>query len=329
MRHIFSCMIFMLWALTGCNNRVSDYCEGLAVYERDGKFGYVDSTGRVAVKAQYDLAKDFSNGMGYVSKNGKWGYIDRTGKVIIPIKYDYIYGYVWDFGKTWAVVEQNGKRGFINKEGYTRGQIDYDEVPYGINNFQKGDYELVRKGDKYGVINHDYVQIIPCHYDEIGQYSGEFCSVKASGRWGYVDRTGIVKIPLRYFEVRPFQDGVATVMFANGRWGVINSFGQTICSPYFDEIGSFSDGMCWVQRNGKIGFVNTEGILSVPYRYHYAENFANGVSRVSYDGVYWGVINNRGRQIIPCKYSKDEIRISDDIEITKHMKFDKNGKLLR
>lgn len=329
MKNIFCCMIFMLLTLTGCNDRVSDFSEGLAVYEHNGKFGYVDSTGRVTIEAQYDLAKDFSNGMGYVSKNGKWGYVDRTGKVIIPIKYDYIYGYVWDFGKTWAVVEQNGKRGFINRAGYTSGQIDYDEVPCGINNFKKGDYELVRKGDKYGAINYNYVLIIPCHYDEIGEYSEEFCAVKVFGRWGYVDKTGMVKIPLRYLDVRPFKEGLATVRSTNGRWGIINSFGQIICSPYFDEIGSFSDGMCWVQRNGKIGFVNRQGALSVPYHFRYAEDFTNGVARVSYDGVYWGIINKKGWQIIPCKYKKDEIRIGEEIEITKQMKFDKNGKQLK
>ena len=62
---------------------------------------------------KYDYVGKFSsNGLAYVKLNGKYGFIDQTGKIIIPLKYDY----VGDFFDRLAYVELNGKYGFINKK---------------------------------------------------------------------------------------------------------------------------------------------------------------------------------------------------------------------
>ena len=34
------------------------------------------------------VANDFSEGLASVNKDGKWGFIDKTGKVIIPFIYE-------------------------------------------------------------------------------------------------------------------------------------------------------------------------------------------------------------------------------------------------
>lgn len=72
-----------------------DFSEGLIVAERAGKFGFVDSTGRVAIPFQYEWACAFRMGMAWVGKAGKYGFIDHQGKVVIPLRYkpalDYVY----------------------------------------------------------------------------------------------------------------------------------------------------------------------------------------------------------------------------------------------
>ena len=40
------------------------------------------------VSCRYDDAFDFSEGLATVELNGKYGYIDKTGKEVIAIKYD-------------------------------------------------------------------------------------------------------------------------------------------------------------------------------------------------------------------------------------------------
>ena len=325
MKHIYLYLLLALLGLSACNRRVSDYADGMAVYERNGKFGYLDSTGRVAIPARYEVAKDFHDGMAYVSEGGKWGYIDKKGTVVIPIEYDYIYGYVWEYGLEYAVVEQNGKRGYISRTGELKVNPEYDEVPCGLYPFKESDAPLF-KGEKMGLINQDYEVVVPCRYSEIDRYSEGLCAVESSERWGFVDTKGEEVIPMRYLEVHPFHEGLATVCHTNGRWGVVNALGQSCCAAYFDAIGNYSEGMCWVERNGKTGYINAQGRLVVSYQYLYAEDFRHGVALVSYDGEQWGVINQRGYQIVPCRYPKADIEVFENrVVLTTRHTYTQNG----
>ncbi len=63
------------------------YSDGLRVFEKEGKFGYINKKGKVVIPAIYEYAYPFVNGMAYVELNGKSGFINKKGKEIIPIKY--------------------------------------------------------------------------------------------------------------------------------------------------------------------------------------------------------------------------------------------------
>ena len=56
--------------------------------KKDGKWGYIDPTGKEVVPCQYDGAGSFSDGLAHVKKDGKWGLIDPNGKEAIPCEYD-------------------------------------------------------------------------------------------------------------------------------------------------------------------------------------------------------------------------------------------------
>lgn len=68
------------------------FSEGLAPVKIEGKWGYIDSKGKLAIKPRYDDARTFRNGNALVSntsKNGiKWGLIDKKGKLILDVQYD-------------------------------------------------------------------------------------------------------------------------------------------------------------------------------------------------------------------------------------------------
>ena len=74
---------------------VHDFFDGLASVKLNGKWGFIDKTGKEIVPCKYDWVGSFSELLTMVKLNGQWGYIDKTGKEICPIKYDYVY----DFNK--------------------------------------------------------------------------------------------------------------------------------------------------------------------------------------------------------------------------------------
>lgn len=64
------------------------YSEGLCLIKNsDNKYGYMDKTGKIVIKCQYEDAGDFHDGLAKVKVNGKYGFIDKTGKMVIEPRF--------------------------------------------------------------------------------------------------------------------------------------------------------------------------------------------------------------------------------------------------
>jgi hypothetical protein len=99
------------------------FSEGLALVSTDpeGKQeGYIDKSGQLVIKGvEGDAARKFSGGLAAVrGKNGKYGFIDTTGKFVIQPQFDR----VGDFSEGLAAVNQLDERwpgnlAYINQQG--------------------------------------------------------------------------------------------------------------------------------------------------------------------------------------------------------------------
>ena len=65
-----------------CGQQDEDFAEGLQAVSRDGKWGYIDENGLIAVDFQWDAAANFYHGLALVEKDGKLSYIDRGGAAV-------------------------------------------------------------------------------------------------------------------------------------------------------------------------------------------------------------------------------------------------------
>lgn len=59
------------------------FIDGAAAFEKDGKWGFVDTSGKVVIEPQYEEARSFSNGLAAVRIKGKWGFINSDNEIII------------------------------------------------------------------------------------------------------------------------------------------------------------------------------------------------------------------------------------------------------
>jgi len=69
-----------------------DFHEGLCMVSVDGKSGFIDRTGKMAIPPQFDGADGFDHGVAPVrigerEASDNWGFIDHTGKFIVQPKY--------------------------------------------------------------------------------------------------------------------------------------------------------------------------------------------------------------------------------------------------
>ncbi|WP_008308043.1 S-layer homology domain-containing protein [Leptolyngbya sp. PCC 6406] len=60
------------------------FAEGLAVAAVNGRYGYINTQGALAIPADYDQASDFKAGIAAVTRQGQPQFIDRTGTAVQP-----------------------------------------------------------------------------------------------------------------------------------------------------------------------------------------------------------------------------------------------------
>ena len=86
-----------------------------------GKYGFVDSMGRIIIPMTFDFAEPFKEGLAIVKIQDKYGFINQQGEIVIPAKYDEAESFCEGFavvciGK-WVTEIDDRKYGFINKKG--------------------------------------------------------------------------------------------------------------------------------------------------------------------------------------------------------------------
>lgn len=128
--------------------------EGLARVRVDGVYGFLDTSGRLAVPAVWEQTGSFSNGLCPVMRNDKWGYIDSSGTLVIALEYDR----AWDFVDGYAVVRMgsrsDGTRYYITPDGSVAFDRGF-EWAYAFN----GQLAHIAEGDfnegSFGYINRE------------------------------------------------------------------------------------------------------------------------------------------------------------------------------
>lgn len=92
--------------------------DGEFVYfqKSNGKLGFkLKSSRETIIPAIYDNVGSFSEGLVCVKLNGKWGYIDKTGREIIPLWLDYANSFKKGIARVylngeWFTIDKNGNR---------------------------------------------------------------------------------------------------------------------------------------------------------------------------------------------------------------------------
>ena len=100
---------------SNCMDMSATFDEGLASFKVGKLYGFIDSSGKIVIKPQFEMTYSFSEGIAAVRKNGKWMYIDKTGKTVIDPE-----GYVpsGSFHHGMAFVRSEDMRyGYIDRSG--------------------------------------------------------------------------------------------------------------------------------------------------------------------------------------------------------------------
>lgn len=229
-------------------------CTSLPLVVADQKQN-TEKLGTFAIPPQFADAMPFHDGLAAVliggEKDGKWGYIDKTGKMVIPPQFN--------LDRT-DTLYSNYK--------------NYKEVASQPHSFSEG---------------------LAAFYTGVDY------------KFGYMDKTGKITIPVQYVLAGDFNEGRAAVQLADKSYALIDKSGKVIAQ--YGRIGPFENGLAPVRigdENSATGFIDHDGklVITLPaevgsVRYHhFNEGLAPFVTRGK--EKRYGFIDQTGKVVIPA-----------------------------
>lgn len=152
------------------------------------------------------------------------------------------------------------------------------------------DLAIVSINNVHGAINRDGEVVIPIKYDYAMVRFGEgLLPVMKENKWGYVDANNKIVIPFEY-------ENLVDYRLESGEfWKNKNSNLGT--ADYF------SDNKALVRKNGKLGIINKQNEILIPFEYDNINSWSKELITVSKSGKF-GAVNWNNEVIIPFCYDE-------------------------
>ena len=274
------------------------FVDGIQTIRRDGLFGFKLEDGTVIVKPQYMFVDRFQDGFCIVYHNyDSCGVINRQGREVVPaiyaevsqpsdgmirVKKDNLYGFFDTLGHLCVDFQYRAASGFF--EGLAAVLVDHD------SNFCD-----------YGYIDHQGRMKLPAQYEYAFPFHEGYAVVKKYDRYGMIDTNGNEVLPTKYGEVATRTDGCVFVSDdVSGKIAMFNSKFKQVTPFIYDGIAAYAEGYFTVVRNGQCTFLDTKGKECFGL-YEDAGKFKDGYVMVKRNGRY-GIIDKRGKTVLPFEY---------------------------
>jgi len=217
------------------------FSEGIASVRIDNiqlgdKWKFIDKKGSTLSKMIFEDTRLFSEGLCGVKVKSKWGFADRNGKLIIPTIYDQAH----DFENGWAEVKQGDYWTYINKENKKLSEIKFDYV----NSFKDG-YAVAKSKGTYYLFNKGGKQISQVPYSYIsGNGSDGSFKVEKGNQYCFIDTSG---------------NEIAQWKEKQKKYGVKDNNDNYIVPPIYETINGPWEGLYHVTTEGRTFYIDYKG----------------------------------------------------------------------
>lgn len=314
---LFSAFLLLI-LLTGCDTlgiTGSDEADVAAApqlfpAQLDDRWGFVDATGRMAVRPQFIEAKAFGGPLAPVRTRTsyRWGYADAAGTLVVDDRYQSTRTFRDGMGgvrldNRWGFVDASGAEvispRFVSIDSFSEGYAFVRLADYSRAYVDRTGAAVTLPEDLPELDNHDHSDVRDGA--ALVRVDGEYRFLVMDGS----DASGTPLFEAAFADARPFHEGVAPVRVSD-RWGLIDKTGAFVVSPRWIEMGAFGEGLAPVRTDGDDwGFVDTQGRVAIAPAWDEARPFAGGRAAVR-DGRRWGFAAPDGSTVIAPQF--DEVR---------------------
>lgn len=282
--------------------------QNLFIISENGKYGYIDSSGRICIKPVYLYGSPVATNEVVVKNNkNRWGVIDAAGKTIVPFRYSFIYYY-----KPGIVTraERKHKPGEVTTDGRFIPFPKTAELVFG--NFTVSDFPTPFSDNtrKCGYLNKKGEILIKAQYEDAGSFKHGLAAVKINGKYGYINTEGIfVLLPVydNALEFKLYNNVLLAQVRRNNETFVIDAQGKEYYETGFSTFHFPVKKNDWASftRNAKLGFIDSHLNIRIAPVFDsivspgFSEN--HWIIPVKKDGR-WGFIDTTGTLVIAPVY---------------------------
>lgn len=298
------------WGLVGRNGDVIvpynldelwDISTGHAIFKENGKYGLLDKSGRILIKATYESGKDVP-----VEKGGIKHWYEKFSKLEKK--------YLDSGGMLQAYDDKRGialVRGVLSGEWNLISETDnviarlpksyaFRDMKFDANGWIR--FSINGSTPGYGMIDTRGQIVIQPKYGMLSVFSDGLAAAEALPNFqqfepnskpfykvGYIDQSEHWKLEPKWRTVSPFSEGLAGVQDTDSeKWGFIDTSGKLVIDYQYDQIdsflfserGAFVEGRAGVCIDKKWGFIDKTGNWIFKPEFREIQPFVGGVARV-------------------------------------------------
>lgn len=257
--------------------RIGPFKDGYASMTKDffEVLNYIDHNGRIIPDSLFfnpnkPLPRQVENGMAYLDKKGN-RVISQT------------FAYAGEFKDGLAWVRTDRTWGFINLQGKMVAERYMDRVPFGSDDLTKNGFTIVIRDNKYGLINSEGRMVIPCKYESLNwdrsKNEGllQFSQTDKNGKRhsGIINTKGKVQLAAEcdYVNYDKYFDVYLSEKWMDKNKSIIKVFdsrGKVLFQSdnyRYISFASAPNTFIIVNGDGKLGLIDIEGNILIPFEY--------------------------------------------------------------
>lgn len=226
------------------------FSENMGSIYKYGKYGFVNTAGKIIVAPIYDQVKAFTSGLAAVRAGDRWGFIDKTGKLVIPLKFSEAFSFVEGVAlvRNEIISENDAENtseydrerfGFID----TKGNWIIPPMYQNATSFSEGVAAVTKTWNSYQFIDKGGKAVIAGPFTAATGFKNGFAAVRKAGNAGvqYIDHKG--KTDKKYTDDFP-PPGKEPLLPAentiSNNYGFRNAKGEWIIPATYERAGSFT-----------------------------------------------------------------------------------------
>lgn len=209
---------------------------------------------------------------------------------------------IW-YEKNVLKVKQNGKYGLIDLNGKELLPCEYEEIK-ALEGIE--DSILIKKEGLYGLVNDKGSIIIDTQYKEIKNlgetYKEGYITITPEEKYGIISTTKKQILENKYEKIEQVYLADYYLVTEEGKQKLINSSGETIIEKGFDEIKSSTTNGIIYVKDKKYGEMNTSGEIIIEAKYQDLKQIKENIYIAKQNDKY-GIIDSEQNELLPFEYT--------------------------